>query len=107
MRLVIWHGRLDPKTGGTTLEGTQIEDWGFQGPVVENVVELGFTYGCFYLFFKNDEDLLAAQKLTGWQHSVHDFGLDMEFEGDCLSIYNEERKRREFFGDWELQIEHT
>jgi hypothetical protein len=100
--LIIVHGRLDPYGPATDLEGNEIEDWGFDGPRLEGVCGISFTYNTFSLTFVDEESYKRAKALAGWKDGVGGQDLEMEFVGDCLQVWNEERGRHEYFGDWSL-----
>ena len=100
MRMFIMHGRLDPDTGGTDLEGKEVDDWGFEGPSIDGVVGISYTYNNFYLRFKDAESMQIAAALTGWEPGPMELALEMKFKSDCLELFNIQRFRSEYFGDW-------
>lgn len=100
--LIIVHGRLDPNGGASDVEGNLIDDWGFDGPRLEGVIGISFTYNTYSLAFVDKAACDKALALTGWGYGVHEHTLEMRFEEDCLSIWNAERQRHEYFGDWSL-----
>jgi hypothetical protein len=102
MKLCVYHGRLNLKTGGTDADGNESDDWGFEGPVLLNIKWQDYTYGCYYIGFRSPEAKAEAKRLTGWPDGVHEDDLEVQFEGDCIKIHNAERSRDEFFGDWML-----
>lgn len=108
MKLQIFHGRLREDTGGTDLSGNEVDDWGFEGPVLEGVTGVDFTYGSLYFLFEDDAALQRAKYQTGWRDGVHGNDLEMEFGdgGSLISLMNFERERREYFGDYML-VEDT
>lgn len=100
--LVICHGRLDPTTGGTNLAGELVDDWGFDGPRLEGIIGISYTYDTFSLSFVNEAAKDRALAQTSWSEGVHEHTLEMEFEEECLKLWNAERRRFEYFGDWSL-----
>lgn len=102
MKFAIYHGRLSYKTGPTDIDGNPVDDWGFDGPVLEGVKALDFTYGQYELLFISEEAKQKAKKQTGWLDGVHEHSLRIRFRDDCVSVTNYERKRREYFGDFLL-----
>lgn len=97
----IWHGRLDPKTGGTDEDGNAIEGWGFDGPFLFRVSGITYTYGDVHFHFEDAEACAAAKAKTGWKDAPFENALEAEFEEDCVRIFNTERNRKEFFGDFD------
>jgi hypothetical protein len=111
MILHLYHGRLKPDQGGTDLEGNECDDWGFEGPKIEGIQALDFTYGEFQIVFPDDDPeegkrlINVANGQTGWGEGHHEFSLIIQFAGegnDLIRIYNTERMRHEYFGDWWL-----
>lgn len=98
----ITHGRLYPNTGGTDLEGHEVDDWGFDGPTLLDCTGIAWTYGEMRFCFTNEDAAMAARLLTGWDlgHDVDQ--LTPEFESGCLKLRCAERERFEYFGDWDL-----
>jgi hypothetical protein len=103
LNVYIRHGRLDPSTGGTDLEGNEVEGWGFDGPTLEGCRGFHWTYGAISsLVFATAEECAYARSETGWKDGVAENSLEPQFESDCLRIYNRFRDRYEYFGDWGL-----
>ena len=98
----IMHGRLSPNTGGTDLDGKEVDDWGFEGPELPGVVGIDYTYGTHALCFVDDAAKDRALALTGWTEGVRECSLEIDYEDDCLRLWNAERQRHEYFGDWAL-----
>lgn len=102
MKLHLYHGRIDPRTGPTDIDGNEIEDWGFDGPTLKGIESIDFTYGNVSVVFKTPEALDAARIKTEWQDGVHELSLQIEYstDGDCVQAHNNARKRAEYFGDY-------
>lgn len=104
MRLRIWHGRLDPDSGPTDILGNEVDDWGFEGPELDHVTGISYTYGNNFVHFLDEPACVLAQVLTGWSKAPHEHALVMQFQSDCLRLFNGARQRHEFFGDWDLYV---
>lgn len=104
MKFTLYHGRLKEGSGPTTVDGEEIDDWGFEGPVLDGVKAVDYTYGNYTFVFKNQRYYAAAQRKTNWSNSVQEHSLLMETgeQGDLIRIYNTERERYEYFGDFML-----
>lgn len=106
MKLMLVHGRLDPNTGGTDLDGNEVDDWGFEGPTIAGIKSIGGTYGEVCVHFHSERGYEKAKHATGWDDCVHEQGLLFDSlpdkDADCVSIFNPTRGRREYFGDWGL-----
>ncbi len=109
MNLALYHGRLHPDQGGTDSDGNPSDDWGFVGPVLFGVRALDFTYGSFQVVYEDNElgamACAAAHVITGWRPGTHSHSLEIYFEGagyELIKIWNAERARHEYFGDWWL-----
>jgi hypothetical protein len=105
MDLYMSHGRLNPNGTGSDIYGVEIDDWGFEGPRLHGVIGFHCTYGLdgtFAVYFESAEACEAAQALTGWDW-WDDRALLLQTEEDCVRIYNNERKRFEYFGDWGMK----
>lgn len=105
MNFFLWHGRLDPRGPGSDLDGNKVEDWGFDGPTLSNVERLTMTYGKLFLHFKDEVSWERAKEQTGWDKGFHDSDLIVPLPArddvsDCIQIYNRDRERFEYFGDW-------
>lgn len=104
MKLHLYNGRLDPSTGPTDIDGNEIEDWGFEGPTLEGIEAIDFTYGNTCVVFKTPEAYDAARDATGWGEGVRELSLEIQYnaDGDCVRARNAERDRVEYFGDYTL-----
>ncbi len=105
MKLRLYHGRIDPSTGGTDLDGNLLyDDWGFEGPTLEGIEAVDFTYGNSCLVFKTPEAYDAAERATEWDEGVRELSLEIRHggTGDCVKVYNSARARFEYFGDYML-----
>jgi len=105
MNLYIYHGRLAPNGGATDIEGNEVDDWGFEGPTLENCVGFHTTYfneGHFNVYFADEVARKAAQAKTGWK-DWDETALTVEMEDGCLRLFNSERQRTEYFGDWGMK----
>ncbi len=101
MKLLLMHGRtgLDKPTD---VDGNEVDDWGFDGPTIEGIKAVHYTYGNPVVWFDTNEAAEAAHRLTRWEY-FDEGGLEMEFREDLVQTYNAERERLEYFGDWEFQ----
>lgn len=89
-KLLLSHGRLNPDES--------LNDWGFQGPMLEGVSFLVVTYNIHYrIGFVDTEARSRAQELTGWEE-WDDNQLLMQFHDDMV------KTKQGFFGDWEVYI---
>ena len=104
MKLHLYHGRLDPRTGPTDADGNEIEDWGFEGPTLEGIESIDFTYGNTSLIFKTPAAYDAAVRRTEWGEGAHELSLEIRYsdDGDCVMAFNNDRDRAEYFGDYLL-----
>lgn len=94
MKLVLLHGRNDP--------AQDMEDWGFNGPVLQNVDYFHNTYNStITIGFKSNADADMAHGLTGWK-LWDDKVLELMFKDDMVAI-KPEGGELAFFGDWEIQ----
>jgi len=93
LRLTTMHGRLNPEQ--------DMEDWGFNGPIIECIIASHSTYGHMNLFFASIEAAQKAHELTGWEW-FDDNALEMRFEGDMLLLRPKDAPPA-WYGDWELQ----
>lgn len=100
MRMTITHGRHAPCTGGTDLDGNEIDDWGFEGPTLEGVVGITFVYNNYYVRFADPDSFQIAAEMTMWKPGPYELSLELKFEEDCLKLFNSTRMRYEYFGDW-------
>lgn len=105
MNLYMHHGRLDPSGPGTDEDGNPVDDWGFEGPRFGGVIGFHCTYGFdghFNIWFESIEACDAAQRVTGWNY-FDDCALTVAVEENCLRIWNREKQRHEYFGDWGIK----
>lgn len=100
----MFHGRLSYAGGATDEEGKELDDWGFTGPELLDVVGFHVTYGDMRVYFKNQAARDRAKEQTGWDFGFDEKDLDVPFpkSGDCLRIWNKARERYEYFGDWDF-----
>lgn len=90
MDFLMLHGRDTPDK--------DMDDWGFNGPTLEGVLWVHFTYmQTLTIGFNNAENFNKAQELTGWPH-WDELILEMKFEDDLLLAGGK------YYGDWELQV---
>lgn len=90
--LYLQHGRRSPEDN--------LEDWGFDGPRLPNVVGIHETYRCtLRILFADAESAKHAQRATGWQ-LWDDCELEATIADDMLSC--DYRGSRAYFGDWGL-----
>jgi hypothetical protein len=90
MNLKIFHGRWTPDE--------EMDDWGFDGPVLTNIQYGHITY-CedMKVFFKTKEACEAAQARTGWRRDEENTLLAYIKDG-MLCV--EWQGRPAYFGDW-------
>ena len=91
VELYLKHGRNNPSE--------DLEEWGFDGPRLQNVIGTHQTYGtAIKVFFATEADARAAQGLTGWE--VWDANsLTMKWKDDLVEAGGK------FYGDWGLWME--
>lgn len=87
MQLYLFHGRKTPDE--------HLQDWGFDGPTINEITSLTGTYGEMYVHFENEQHLYKAQKQTGWD-LFGDFALAVRFQEDLVQTIDG------YFGDWDL-----
>ena len=59
LNIKLYNGRNDPEE--------ELDDWGFEGPLLENVKAVQWTYGAeIKIHFHTEEDQRKARELTGW-----------------------------------------
>lgn len=88
MQMLLFHGRKDPDEN--------LDDWGFDAPIIENVAALYVTYqDNFRVQFQTQEDAEIAHKLTGWDFWDH-YTLLMTIHDDMIQT------KDGYFGDWSL-----
>lgn len=102
MILHLYHGRLEHDGPATDADGNQVDDWGFDGPRLEGVKSVVWTYGNFAVLFEDEESYKRAAAATKWVDAPFDNSLHMRVTGDTVRAFNTERVRYEFFGDWSL-----
>lgn len=89
-RMMMIHGRKDPDE--------EMDDWGFNGPILEGVEYLVVTYNAHYrLGFVDAESCAKAKEVTGWDEWDQN-QLLIEFHHDMV------KTKEGYFGDWEVQI---
>lgn len=86
MKIRLYHGRNCPEQ--------EMDGWGFEGPILNSVEGIIWTYGVPRIFFDNDLALEEARDLTGWEYL--DDSLEMRVCDDLIET------KDGFFGDWEL-----
>ena len=98
----ITHGRLNPRGGATDVEGNDVDDWGFDGPLLVKCTGVTWIYGELHFCFEDEPAARVAQLLTGWELGNDVDQLTPEFSEGCIKLRNAERERFEYFGDWDL-----
>lgn len=101
MKLLLMHGRTG-RDKPTDVDGNEVDDWGFDGPDIEGIKAVHYTYGNPVVWFDTEEAAEAAHRLTRWKH-WDKAALEMAFCEDLVETFNTERGRTEYFGDWEFQ----
>jgi hypothetical protein len=93
MKMILLHGRTDP--------GQTMDDWGFTGPVLNNVAYAHWTYGDLTVGFLTDGDAALARQQTGWE-LFDDKVLSVSQSDDLIRISTATGEQH-YFGDFELQ----
>ena len=98
------HGRVSEDSGPTTVDGTPVDDWGFDGPRLKRCIGFHCTYGVvghFNVWFEDKAARDAAFLETGWE-VWDDAALTADFSkaNDLIKVWNAKRNRWEYFGDW-------
>lgn len=91
MRLMLMHGRNSPTE--------EMNDWGFQGPTLDGVEAVHFTYGLstVRVWFVDVASREKAQEITGWEE-CEDNALEMQFHEDLVMAQGK------YYGDWEVRL---
>jgi len=105
MKLHLYHGRLDPDGPATDAEGNVTDDWGFEGPELRGITAIDFTYGNWMPLFKTHNQAVIAKAATGWDGGNMEYSLTIRTSdrGDLIKVWNAERQRHEYFGDFMLE----
>lgn len=105
MRLKLYHGRLSEDSGPTDTEGSVVDDWGFEGPTLHELLAVDFTYGNKMYVFKTAASYSRALLKTGWPPGVIPNSLLMNYseDADLVRTFNRERNRDEYFGDYLIE----
>lgn len=93
MRLTTMHGRRDPNQ--------DMEDWGFDGPIIDGIIAVHSTYGSKNVFFATNEAAEKAHRVTGWPFFDNN-ALEMRFQDGMLLLTPADASAA-WYGDWELQ----
>lgn len=78
-----------------------MEDWGYNGPDLENMKYVHSVYGNLTIGFKTKKDADAAHHLTGWQY-FDDAVLEVSFFDDMV-FFHPANGKKSYYGDWEIQ----
>lgn len=105
MILFLYHGRTRPEGPATDVDGNQVDNWGFEGPAINDIKYVDFTYGCLSICFDTAEHFQLAQRTTGWRNGNSDWSLTLDFSPSdgLVMTWNTERQRSEYFGDFILE----
>lgn len=96
MKLALLHGRHDPTE--------EMQEIGFVGPVLEDVLYLHATYqATFDVGFLNEAAAQHAAELTGWHKWDGDSVVTMEFFED-MALVTDKSGKKTYYGDWELML---
>lgn len=87
MKLRLFHGRHKPEQN--------LEDWGFDGPLIQGIQDISWTYGNLRLHFKDKTSWLEARNQTGWD-GMGDWSLDVAQKDDLIVT------KDGYFGDFYL-----
>ncbi len=91
IKMEMWYGREEIDH--------ELDDDGFEGPVIRNIERVVVTYSqTLRLFFLNREDLEQAVELTGWRELDDDI-LEVPYENDMV------RTKDGWFGDYSITSE--
>lgn len=91
MYLKLIHGRKSPEE--------QLDNWGFEGPVIGPIKYVHATYfSTFTVGFYDAAAMEEARKLTGWG-AWDELTLEMKVVADLVKAGDG------YFGDWELSTE--
>jgi hypothetical protein len=91
VELYLKHGRDDP--------AQDLDDWGFDGPRLQNCTGIHQTYGTpANIFFQTEQDRDAARALTGWEVWDQN-GLTVRWQDDLVVANGK------FYGDWGIWVE--
>lgn len=103
MKFYMNHGRTESGPP-TDVDGNVVDDWGFDGPTLEGVTGFHCTYGLggtFTVYFATASAAAAAREKTGWREwDENALTAAFNTDSDLLQIWNPERERVEYFGDW-------
>ncbi len=95
MKLALLHGRHDPTE--------EMQEIGFVGPVLEDVLYLHATYqATFDVGFLNEAAARHAAELTGWELWGKTV-LSIPFIND-LALVTDKSGKKTYYGDWELML---
>ena len=100
IQMCIFHGRRTPFE--------EMQDWGWQGPLIEGIASFFYSSGDLSMSFNSNEHHVKAAAMTAWQSEdkkllVHD-GFDpvtnpYKHEMVCC---DEDNQGRSYYGDFEL-----
>lgn len=92
--LHLFHGRRTPDE--------ELDDWGFDGPVIKGIAAFSCTYfTTFRVTFADEESYQAAKSLTGWNPWDE---LTLEITGSAgLVTTTGEQHGPAYYGDWSLR----
>lgn len=91
MKLTLIHGRNDPDE--------QMEDWGFEGPIIEGIEWMAVTYMThFRIKVANNEIAEELAKKLGWD-MWEDCQLLIKFHDDMIEAEGK------YYGDWSIDPE--
>jgi hypothetical protein len=80
--------------------------WGFNGPELQGILGMTFTYGELTLWFDDIYKVREIQKLTGWKIGCCDSTLEIPIKDgmvECLHTDEHGQTRQAYFGDWYLE----
>lgn len=91
--LSLWHGRHDPDQ--------DMEDWGFDGPVIEGIVAIHTTYlSEIRITFKDLQHTRRAFIQTMWEEGLNNDELLISITDDMIYV----PRRAAWYGDWSFYI---
>lgn len=92
MYLQLYHGRLTPHE--------KLDDWGFHGPILNDVEWLAVAYmTTFRVKFKTEEAFEHAKQKTGWPQGDY---LVLEIPTHAALVSTVEEGITKYYGDWSL-----
>lgn len=85
---------------GRDAEDEKLLGWGFDGPTLEGIQWIHWTYGSANIEFVDTAARDKARELTGWDICNAEYSLEPKFNkrGDLMCANGK------YYGDWEVQL---